>query len=56
MPAAEIGLGLDLYHSIGDLQPETLVGVHGEALGVAAVAFDVGLAVNALFVVVDLSL
>jgi len=40
MPAAEIGLGLDLYRSIGDPQSEALVGVHGEALGVAAVAFD----------------
>ena len=42
MPAAEIGLGLDFYHFIGDPQPEALVGAHGEALGVAAVAFDYG--------------
>ena len=40
MPAAEIGLGLNFYHFIGDPQPEALVGGHGEALGVAAVAFD----------------
>ena len=40
MLAAERGLGLDLYHFIRDPQPESLLCVHGEALGVAAVAFD----------------